>query len=371
MPARGIPVNQAACSLRELVDKRRRRRGGGFAIVVGLSLTVLISFAALAIDVSYLRLVDAQVQNATDAAAHAGVSQLDGTDEGLDLARSAAIEVAAMNLVAGDPLVLTDDQVVFGVWDTDVGTFTASDDPSEVNALDIQGSVADVSALVRGAAGWTGTVGASAATTAMQFWDGASEVDCYLPVVLPICLMDEYGTEEIMEVDLVFAPSTADNVGWGRGEGTPNANFVKSQVADCTQDGPLSTDDTVGMHEGVTTPGFKAIESAIEGSTTTWDTSTWGSLPEPMEGSTVASSAYGNTLEGPIPIVQHCDDSSFTGTAEVEGFTWAVIFDVVAKGSASEKNIRVRIDTQNLHDFGTEIGGTDYGVQAATAVIVR
>ena len=92
------------------------RRRGNFAIIVALVFTVLLTFAALAIDVSYIRMARLQAQNAADAGAHAGMVALrDSGDE--DEARDIAAAVAAQNLVAGKSVTLEDDDIVFGEWD--------------------------------------------------------------------------------------------------------------------------------------------------------------------------------------------------------------------------------------------------------------
>ncbi|MCP4809422.1 MAG: TadE/TadG family protein [Proteobacteria bacterium] len=91
-------------------------RRGNFAIIVALVFTVLLTFAALAIDVSYIRMARLQAQNAADAGAHAGMVALrDSGDE--DEARDIATAVAAQNLVAGKSVTLEDDNIVFGEWD--------------------------------------------------------------------------------------------------------------------------------------------------------------------------------------------------------------------------------------------------------------
>ncbi|NOY25602.1 MAG: hypothetical protein GXP62_06985 [Oligoflexia bacterium] len=88
---------------------------------------------------------------------------------------------------------------------------------------------------------------------------------------------------------------------------------------------------------------------------------------------------YGKTLEGPIIVFDggsdYCEGSGgqFNGYEPVIGFAWAVIYDVRTEGSASEKNIRVKIDTEAEEAFGLVGGGTLYaGVTHATpGVIVR
>ena len=53
----------------------RHHRRGSYAIMVALLMIVLLGFAALAIDLSYLRLARLQAQNAADAGAHAALTE--------------------------------------------------------------------------------------------------------------------------------------------------------------------------------------------------------------------------------------------------------------------------------------------------------
>jgi Flp pilus assembly protein TadG len=67
---------------------------------------VLLGFAAITIDVGYQRIVRNQLENITDAAAHAGAHSLDGTDVGATAARTAAQLVASENHVADGTVTL-------------------------------------------------------------------------------------------------------------------------------------------------------------------------------------------------------------------------------------------------------------------------
>ncbi|MFN7145052.1 MAG: pilus assembly protein TadG-related protein, partial [Myxococcota bacterium] len=58
---------------------RVSRRRGNTATIVALSMTGLIGFAALTIDMGYARLVHQQLENTSEAAARAGAARLDGT----------------------------------------------------------------------------------------------------------------------------------------------------------------------------------------------------------------------------------------------------------------------------------------------------
>lgn len=89
------------------------RRRGAIAVLILLVLIAMLAFGAFAIDTSYMQLVRTDLRKATDAAARAGMEALTRTDD-VALARQAAKDVAKQNNVANEPLVLEDDQIIFG-----------------------------------------------------------------------------------------------------------------------------------------------------------------------------------------------------------------------------------------------------------------
>lgn len=89
-------------------------RRGAMLVLIAVLLVVVVAMAAFAIDVSYMQLVRSELRAATDAAAKAGTLALAKTDGNAAAARTAAIEAAARNRVAGRALVLTSDQILVG-----------------------------------------------------------------------------------------------------------------------------------------------------------------------------------------------------------------------------------------------------------------
>ena len=74
---------------------------------------VFLASVAFSVDVAYMQLTKIKLRSATDAAARAageGLSRAQDTD----YARQAAKDIAAANLVAGQPLLLDDSDVIFG-----------------------------------------------------------------------------------------------------------------------------------------------------------------------------------------------------------------------------------------------------------------
>lgn len=106
------------------------RRGAILPMIAVLAI-VLIGMIAFSVDVAYIQLTRCELRAATDAAAKAGAEALTRL-QSESAARTAAKEVAALNTVAGRPLLLTDADLTFGqaVSQTDGSwAFTAGTTP--------------------------------------------------------------------------------------------------------------------------------------------------------------------------------------------------------------------------------------------------
>lgn len=99
------------------------RQQGGVALIFALSLTVLLACTALAVDLARVHLVRAELQNAADAAALAGVLALSQTDPPPDeadrpynwtAASASALEVARQNSANAAPI--EEALVTTGYW---------------------------------------------------------------------------------------------------------------------------------------------------------------------------------------------------------------------------------------------------------------
>ncbi len=111
------------------------RRRGGVAIIVALSITVLLMFAALAIDFTFLVTARMRAQTAVDAAAHAGMVALTRSDLDGDYATTVAQALLERNGVSvGD--------IELGAYDFDSDTFTTS--TVEINAIRVSADVSEV-----------------------------------------------------------------------------------------------------------------------------------------------------------------------------------------------------------------------------------
>lgn len=126
----------------------RRNERGNVAVVVALSITFLLGFAALVIDFGNIWKVKDELQNAADAAALGGVRDLNGLAEQEPVAREAAQRLAALHLADGTPVLVDENlanapagDIVLGHWSFPARAFTPDDGtmPSyKVNAVEVR-----------------------------------------------------------------------------------------------------------------------------------------------------------------------------------------------------------------------------------------
>ena len=115
---------------------------GAVAVIVGIALLMLVSFAALAIDIGHLYVVRNELQNASDAAALAGARVLyndDGTLVNVN-ANQDAYDTATSNKsekVSVDVHGLQDGDVQRGHWSFATGTFTPNSSTAAVDLWNV------------------------------------------------------------------------------------------------------------------------------------------------------------------------------------------------------------------------------------------
>jgi hypothetical protein len=90
-----------------------RTRRGAIVVLAALMMIVFLASVAFSVDVAYMQLTKIKLRSATDAAARAAGEGLSRAQNEA-YARQAAKDIAAANLVAGQPLLLEDSDVVFG-----------------------------------------------------------------------------------------------------------------------------------------------------------------------------------------------------------------------------------------------------------------
>jgi Ca-activated chloride channel family protein len=130
-----------------LFDRRRQlrcsrqRRQGAILVLVAVLMPVFVMMAAFAIDLAWMQLVRTELRTATDSASRAGAKTLSlRQDEGL--ARTAAVQAAARNTVAGTPLAVRTSEVTFGqsTQANPNARFAFTTGGTPVNAVRVQGN---------------------------------------------------------------------------------------------------------------------------------------------------------------------------------------------------------------------------------------
>lgn len=124
---------------RGFLKKWLRTRRGAIVVLAALMMIVFLASVAFSVDVAYMQLTKTKLRSAADAAARAAGEGLSrAQDEGY--ARQAAKDIAAANLVAGQPLLLDDSDVIFGKSSQQAnGAWTFTPNGQPVNAVRVNG----------------------------------------------------------------------------------------------------------------------------------------------------------------------------------------------------------------------------------------
>ncbi|MEZ5942694.1 MAG: VWA domain-containing protein [Planctomycetaceae bacterium] len=113
-------------------------RRGVIIVLAAVLLIVIFAFLAFSIDVGYMTMTQAQLQNAADAAAMAGSYKIGDTPADV---RLAAKEVAYANTAAGAPVVVPDEDIDLGIFDYSTKTFVINE--TLPNAVRVRTRVVD------------------------------------------------------------------------------------------------------------------------------------------------------------------------------------------------------------------------------------
>lgn len=116
------------------------RRGASALLIVALLFTFVV-VAAVTVDYAYIQLVRTELRVATDAAAKAGAEAL-GRTEDTNQAIETAIQYAAFNNVAGNPLQLSADEIILGrVVEGNSGRWEFEEDATPFNSMRVNSHV--------------------------------------------------------------------------------------------------------------------------------------------------------------------------------------------------------------------------------------
>ncbi len=96
------------------------QRRGSVLVLAAMLMVVLFAFAAFSIDFGYIVVGNTELQNAADAAALSGAAHL---HEGPNLARTAAIDLAANNTTGNIAVSVSATDIELGRWNENTATF--------------------------------------------------------------------------------------------------------------------------------------------------------------------------------------------------------------------------------------------------------
>src|SRR5688500_12625008 len=108
MLLRGTPMH-----LHQARRPAGKRRQGAMLVLVAITLIIFIVALVFSIDIAYMQLTRSQLRAATDASAKAAAITLSMTQNDQAAVQS-AIDIAAENTVAGDPLLLRTEDIELG-----------------------------------------------------------------------------------------------------------------------------------------------------------------------------------------------------------------------------------------------------------------
>lgn len=191
-------------------------RGATF-VFVAVMLVVLIGFAALVIDIGKLYKTRNELQNASDSAAHAGATALDGTAQGIAVARERAKEYALLNNATGSAVAISDDDIDFGHWDVATGTFTSlgpePSDPAAVNAVRVIDRREGATSVTLDLATLLGHPRANVHSDAIAIAGGPMS-ECGFPLVVPDCSLNQALEDGSCSHCMQYQDNNTDNAGW-------------------------------------------------------------------------------------------------------------------------------------------------------------
>ncbi len=125
----------------------RETRRGNYMMTMGAMLPILVGFAALSVDISYISMSQMQAQHAADAAAHAAFVAYRARGNDTAIGEDAAAYLVTRNQVGGASGALVDLQ--FGEWDFDTFAFSAGSTfvnaaQARVSRSEVQGNPLDL-----------------------------------------------------------------------------------------------------------------------------------------------------------------------------------------------------------------------------------
>jgi Flp pilus assembly protein TadG len=146
-----------------------RRVRGSYAVLSALSMTAILGFAAMSVDVSLMRLAQGHAQAVADASALSALQVYHETGDKVEAAK-AADAVTVLNPIVGSPGQIS--TILFGTWDPNgVGDKFSTTDPTKINSVRVTLNRIDVDLMFGrffGALDFDVTAGATTSAQALQ-----------------------------------------------------------------------------------------------------------------------------------------------------------------------------------------------------------
>lgn len=321
------------------------RRKGIAVIQFALMVTALMGFGAISVDRNLLQVKDHEAQNAADAIAHAAARRLDGTQAGIDAARSTASRLAGLNRVGGVPLSVNDPAsgasalVELGRWSD--GVFTAGTaEPGKVTSVRVSVDRTGISSIFALGAFNRRELAVAARSVAQGGGTGAAR--CPAPIAIPDCSLPPSAL--VCNTDLILNSDGNDNAGWAAlGSSRPNASSLRGAIEGCGM-GTVETADIVSLNNGSINGVMGVMADAVSLSTDTWNPA-WGT--QPARGPNSGVTPYGRVLNTHFLVFDdpnNCTATKYTATnVPLVGFVNAAVYDVDTKGTVNQRRIRARL----------------------------
>ncbi|MFZ5475613.1 MAG: TadG family pilus assembly protein [Myxococcota bacterium] len=363
----------------------RHSRSGNAAVQVGLSIWVIVGFAAIGIDLTVIKVYQQELYNAAEAASHAGAAQLDGTADGVSAARTIAEQVGEMNTILGSSVAFdpntanaADGDIVLGRIDFSTNTFVPTTDPATavaVKAKAYRGGVGTYFARLFG----LNTV--SAEETAIAVAGGPRTAECPMPIAVPECALPDDG---ICDFEITMSNSNVDNAAWALPQSNnPSASDLSAAINGCTAES--STVDVLSLNNGQIQSVLNDLQTYLRNQTEMWDTSEFGAMPaqpttvwvdqngETKGPSTVPTADYGKVIKRLGMVYDdpsNCTNSSMNyNGVPIKGYVTMVVYDIRTSNSGGNGRwVKMRIACDEADEMS---GGGFYGTTAPPRMIVE
>ena len=217
-----MPRTSADCARR-----RQRRRTGNVAMMTALMLTLMLGFAALAVDVSNKYRVRTESQSAVDAAALAGARELRGTAQAITTAQAQARVIGEQHYAYQANVKVPDSDIMVGRWDANLHDVVAAT-PALSNAVKVTHTEPAVAHPF--ASALTGTTASTVAAHAVALGGGPGVAACGFPLALASCTLEGGAGGNNCGGCMKMASAPQDNVGWANFDGNTSVPAVSDAL---------------------------------------------------------------------------------------------------------------------------------------------